>query len=257
MIINRGFIIPAREFKIFVPEDGDTVYVGLPFLMEVSTVGLEDTTTVYMDSDPFNKILGQFTSVGGEGSGPVKIGWDYVDVASADIIENSEIIEIVGHNPRTLRVTDGVRVLTIELDIIGNKDFSMGYAEAEVKYLPDVVTPGDFDCGSAEVTLSAAVGDREHNQIVDFGTATAVVTYELKDFRTIFSYAKCAIKYLPDVTCEDVLDYGTAEVSIEATKGDRDKNDILNYGTAKVSLSDTKVCPLGFGDARATVVIHQ
>ena len=257
MIINRGFIIPAREFKIFVPENGDTVYVGLPFTMEVSTVGLEDITTVYMESDPLNKVLGQFISVGGDGSGPVKIGWDYVDVASADIIENGEIIEIVGHNPRTLRVTDGIRVLTLELDVIGNKDFSMGYAEAEVKYLPDIIKSDDFDCGAAEATVSAVVGNREHNQTVSFGTATAAITYELKDFRTIFSHAKCLVKYLPDTTYERILDYGTAEVSVTATKSDRDKNDILNYGTAKVSLSDTKVCPLGFGDARATVVIHQ
>ena len=258
MIINRGFIIPAREFKIFIPENGDTVYVGIPFTMEVSTVGLEDTTTVYMNEDEMNKILGQFTSTGGNGSGEVLIDWDYVDVASADIIENGETIEIVGHNPCTLKITDGVRVLYLDLDVIGNKDFSMGKAEVSLKYLPDLTDETILDFPDADASISAEITDREHLQKVVYGTAGAAITYEIKNHRMIFSSAECNLKYLPDLESETVQDAGSAEVDIHAAVEDRDRSDRLGYGKAAAeTLLDNKISRVNYGDARATVWIHQ
>lgn len=284
MIINRGFVIPAREFKIFVPESGDTVYVGVPFTMEVSTVGLEDTTTVYMERfpswednphvqvypdpetgatvvqverDPFDKILGQFRSTGGDGSGYVTINWDFVDVACAEIIENGQAIEIVGHNQRTLKVTDGIRVLTLDLDVIGNKDFNMGTAEADLKWLPDLTDDTAMDIGTATVAVQAQVIDREHSQKLDYGTAAAAITYEIKDHRMIFADAKCFVKYLPDETDVCDADAGTAECDIHAAVEDRERSQLLTCGMANAALSDMKTCLVGCGTATAAVLIHQ
>lgn len=203
----------ASAFTVVAPTANQAVLAGTPFSVEVESEAVGNVL-VYAGST----LIATIPISDGVAEETAAIPSEILGIGSAFIIEDGEEVPVGNITTLALTFTDGLSTKNVNVRVTTDSGFDIGTAQGTAKASPDIDKTFELDLfGTAEVSGTAVIGDRETMDFVDLGTAAAAADADnVINELDVFGTANAGI--IPSENHEDDCDFGTAVVTITATE---------------------------------------